>query len=376
MPSGEQAWLVTGFADVRRGLSDPRLSNDQRKLKIRRPFEDLPAGAEPAVTTDLLQVDDPAHSRLRALVSESFTVQKAEGFRGRLEEISAELLDGFAADTSIDVVADFAVPFTTKATAELLGIPAELEQPFRDWGYQIAATILKKHGDELTRPVMDLHGFVEELVEYKRARPADDLLTLLAGEEVRMSPDERTSMIHLLLIAGQEGPVNLISTGTYLLLANPEQLAQLRGNPELLPGAVEEFLRYEAPLGLGIYRSSAEPVTFSGVTVPPGEPILFSLLSSGRDARRFTEPEQIDIVRGDHAHLGFGWGRHYCLGAPLGRVEAQVAIGSLIARFPELRFAVPSEEITWRPNVITRGLATLPVELTETRYPDGFGNAN
>lgn len=364
MPSGERVFLVTRYWDIRQGLSDVRLSNDQTKLTIGRPYMAVPAEVERGITKDLLNVDPPVHTRLRGLVADAFTGARAKDFRGQLERIADDLLGTLAEREVIDVVKDFATPFVTSATIQLLGIPPELHAPFAQWSHQIASVTFKHH-DELLRPVLDLHDFVKNVIEGKRAFPAEDLLTSLidAQREGRLSEDELTSMIHLLLIASQEGPINLISTGVFLLITHPGQRARLQANPGLLASAVDEFVRYEAPLGLGIYRCANEPIAYSGVTIPAGEPILFSLLSAGRDDKRFGCAHRLDIGRGDHNHLGFGWGRHYCLGASHGRIEGQVAIGSLFARFPDLSLAVPVADVGWQPSVITRGLSALPVNL-------------
>jgi cytochrome P450 len=363
MPSGEQVWLVTRYQDVRQGLGDALLSNDQTRLKIVRPFATVPAEVETAITRDLLNVDPPDHARLRSLVADAFTAARAKEFQGPLERIAAGVLDQLGDSQAFDVIADFATPFATSATIELLGVPAGLREPFTAWGHQVATEIFKHRDDRLVRPVVDLLGFAWKVIEAKRAAPADDVLSVLVGAERagRLSDDELTSMIQLLLVAAHEGPINLIGIGVFLLLSNPDQRARLQADPGLIGSAVEEFARYEAPLGLGNYRCAREPVTYSGVTIPAGEPILFSMLSAGRDEERFECPQRVDIGRGDRSHLGFGWGRHYCLGAPHGRIEAQVAIGSLLARYPELGLAIPAADVPWRSSVITRGLAELPV---------------
>ncbi|WP_280442697.1 cytochrome P450 family protein [Nocardia brasiliensis] len=365
MPTGERVWLVTKYSDVMRGLADPRLSNVQRRMNIVRPYSNMPAGVEPEIITDLLNVDPPSHGRLRRVIADLFTAPKAEAFRGHLQTLCDELLDTLTDRGVIDVIGDYAAPFASTATADLLGVPRAEHERFRKWGNEIASVILKTQGEDLTRPATDLHGFVQDLINGKRNAPDDDVLTHLtqAFDEQVLDWDELSSMVHLLLIAGQEGPVNLIGNGVQLLLRNPDQLALLRANPELMAGAVDEMLRLEAPLGLAIYRSSPEPITFSGATIPADEPILFSLLSSGHDATQFDEPDRFDIQRRGRPHLGLGWGRHFCLGASLGRLEGQIAIGALVNRFPDLSLAVPAEQLDWRPSVITRGLVALPVAL-------------
>jgi len=299
---------------------------------------------------------------LRGIVADAFTQQHANALRGTLQRICDELLDELAGLAMFDVVSDYAGVFATRATAALLGIPAEYSQPFHQWGNEIASTILNRN-EELVRPANDMHDFGQQLIDHKRREPRDDLLSRLVSAHDRdeLSWAELASMINLLLIAGREGPANLIGTGVRLLLTHPAELDRLRAHPELIETAVEEFLRFEAPLGLAIYRSADEPIALAGITIPAGEPILFSLLSTGRDADRFDDPDQLDIGRAARQHLGFGWGRHYCLGAPLGRLEVQTAIGSLVRRFPRLRQADPAQPAYWNTSVITRGLASLAV---------------
>lgn len=366
MPSGEDAWLVTRYEDVRRGLADPRLSNDQTKLQIVRPYDALPDEVESAITTDMLNVDPPVHDRLRRVISNAFTARRAEEFRPWIRAKCDELLDGLEGRESFDVIEDYAAPMVAAVTEELLGVPPGDSERFRVWGKEIATTILQRRDDPLLRPTLSLHDYVKELIDYKTANPADDLLTRIvrAHENAELSTTELTSMIHLLLIAGQEGPANIIGSGVFLLLLHADQMELVRTDPGLVRPAVEEFLRLEAPLGLSIYRWCAEPYEIGGAVVPAREPMIFSILSSGRDVAKFPAGDGIDVRRGDHNHLGFGRGTHYCIGAPLGRVEAQEAISRLLHRHGHLSLACDASDVRWKTSVITRGLAHLPVRVT------------
>jgi cytochrome P450 len=374
LPNGIEVWLVTRYDDVRRGLADPRLRNDRSSaLPELRPFGAVAEADAPATTT-MLDQDPPVHTRLRRLVSPAFTPAAIEAFRPRLELIAGGLLDRLAGRDTFDVVEDFAVPFIWQATAELLGVDVGERARFRRWSTEIALKLLGRDDDQLDRPVRELHALVRELVETKRARPGNDLFSKLVRgrDEGELTETELVAMAQLLLVAGQEGPANSIATGIFLLLSQPDVRAELQRNPGLLPGAVEEILRLEAPLGLSVIRWATEPVTFSGVMIPAGEPIMFSLLSTGRDPRRFVCPDRLDPGRDEGHHLAFGWGAHFCLGAALGRAEVQTAIAALLDRFPALEFATASDELTWRPSVLGRGLCRLPVRaraLAEKRIP-------
>jgi len=374
LPNGIQVWLVTRYDDVRSGLTDPRLRNDRSAaLPDLRPFGGVAEADAPATTT-MLDHDPPVHTRLRRFVSPAFTPAAVEAFRPRLKAIAGGLLDQLAGWDTFDVVEDFAVPFIWRATAEVLGVDAGEQARFRRWSTEIAGKLLGRDDDQLDLPVRELHALVRELVQTKRARLGNDLFSrLIRGrDEGELTETELVAMAQLLLVAGQEGPVNSIATGIFLLLRQPGVRAELQRNPALLPGAVEEILRLEAPLGLSVIRWATEPVTFSGVTIPAGEPIMFSLLSTGRDPRRFACPDRLDPGRSEGHHLAFGWGAHFCLGAALGRAEVQTAIAALLDRFPELELATAQNEPTWRPSVLGRGLRRLPVRaraLAERRTP-------
>jgi cytochrome P450 len=365
LPSGERVWLVTRHADVREGMSDPRLSNDSTRWQQGvRPYAAAP-DLEAAIAQDMLNADPPRHTGMREVIAEWLTVARSERFRDHLADICAELLDGFTVGTVIDVVRDYTEPFASRAAADLLGVSHEFHAEFCRLAHQIVVAMLNKHTDsDLVAPSTRLLDMAKEMIESKRGAPAEDLLTTLvaAHDAGRLSAADLTSTMHLLLIAGHEGPTNLSGSGIQLLLTNPDQLDRLRADPGLLPSAVEEFLRMEPPLDLAFPRYAEVPITLSEVTIPAGEPIMFSLVSAGRDEDRFRDPDRLDIGRRERHHFAFGRGRHYCVGAALGRIECQVAIGSLLSRFPDLRLA-PGENVAWRPSVIARGPARMLVQL-------------
>jgi cytochrome P450 len=363
VPGGGRAWLVTRYDDVRAGLSDPRLSNVQARLAMSTPFDALPPALRAATVRDVQNLDPPEQTRLRRLISAPFSAQSAARHRPRLTALAQELIDGFA-DGVTDLVADYAAPFAGRALAELLGVPAEDHPVFQSLSNAVVNAIHGGEPEALAAPATELHGRIRELLAAKAAAPADDLLTTLlhAREQGTLTDDELTSTVFGLLNAGQEGTTNLIGNGLHLLLTHPAELDRLRADPSLLPFAIEEFARLTAPLDLPIFRSCPVAIELGGVTVPANEPIMFSLQSSGRDETRFPRPEQLDIRRANKSHLAFGHGAHFCPGAPFGRVQAQIAIGELLAR-TEPRLAVRPGEIRPRASVVTRGLTALPVHL-------------
>jgi cytochrome P450 len=220
--------------------------------------------------------------------------------------------------------------------------------------------------DVLVAAVTAMVSYLRKLVEAKRTDGADDLLSALVAArdgQDRLSDDELTSMVFLLLVAGHETTVNLIGNAVHALLTHPEQLAPLRAQQHRLPDVIEEMLRFDPPLQVATFRWSAEPVDIGGVTIPAGEIVLPGLLAANRDPACAAQPDALDIARTDNAHLGFGHGIHHCLGAPLARLEGRIALGTLLARFPRLRLAVPAQQLTWRRGVVMNGLAALPVAM-------------
>ncbi|MEU2158492.1 cytochrome P450 [Streptomyces sp. NPDC019396] len=361
---GVEAWLVTRYEDGLAALSDPRLSSDVRDASDPRLMEQLPSTERESMLSNMLRSDPPDHTRLRRLVSKAFTARRVAELRPRVQELTDRLIDGIAPAGHADLVADFALPLPVTVISELLGVPVSDRHDFQRWTDDM---ILRRA--EMPDPAVvdgawqQMHAYLAKLMESKRARPGDDLLSALItarDEEQRLNEDELIAMSFLLLAAGYITTVNLIGSGVAALLANPDQLALLREDPELLPGAIEEFLRYDGPVNPGIARFAREDVVIGGVSVPRGATVVIASAIADRDPGRFPEPDRLDITRRDNTHLAFGHGIHYCLGAPLARLEGQIAIGTVLRRLPGLALAVPPGELRWRPGGL-RGPQTLPV---------------
>lgn len=364
---GIEAWLITRYEDGLAALSDSRLSSDVRDASDPRLLERLPATERESMLRTMLRSDPPDHTRLRRLVSQAFTARRVAELRPRVQEITDRLLDAIVPVGKADLVEDFALPLPVTVIRELLGVPVADRQDFQRWTDEM---ILQ--GDEPPDPARvdrawrRLRSYLTGLLADKRAQPGDDLLSALIAtrdEEHRLEEDELIAMAFLLLVAGYITTVNLIGSGIAALLAHPDQLRMLRDDPELLPGAIEEFLRYDGPVNPGIARFARDDVTVGGVTIPRGATVLVASAIADRDPAQFPDPDRLDIARRDNAHLAFGHGIHYCLGAPLARLEGRIAIGTALRRLPHLSLAVPPEELRWRTGGL-RGPARLPVTFT------------
>jgi cytochrome P450 len=363
MPSGMSAWLITRHEDVKQALNDPRLSKDERRRAELSPVR-FPHGVAERMNHHMLNADPPDHTRLRRLVSAAFTARRVEALRPRIQQITDQLLDDVAATGEVDLLDAFAFPLPIQVICELLGVPVTDRSEFREWSNTIVAGTVS--GPALYPAAVALMEYIGALLDRKSAEPGDDLLSALIAVRDggdRLHPNELSSMVFLLLVAGHETTVNLIANGVHALLSHPDQLARLRAEPALLPGAVEELLRYDSPVETGTLRITTEPVTYAGVTIPANEVVLVSLLAANRDPDRFPDADRLDLGRDTGQHVAFGHGIHYCLGAPLARLEGQIALGSLLGRFGDWRLAVPAEELVWRQGVLLRGLAGLPVVL-------------
>jgi cytochrome P450 len=361
LPSGLHAWLVTRYDDGRRALADPRLSKSIQAVGAA-------SSGQPSLTAPIarhmLAVDPPDHTRLRRLVSAAFTARRIESLRPRIEEITTELLDALEGEDEADLIDAFAFPLPIQVICELLGVPAADRDVFREWSNVIVAGALA--GDRLAPAIRELIGYIGTLLANRREHGGDDLLAGLiqvSEEGDRLSAEELTSMVFLLLIAGHETTVNLIGNGAWLLLRDRERWERLRADRALLPTAIEEFLRFEGPVETSTFRVATERLEIGGVTIEAGDPVVVVLLSANRDEDRFPDAGELRLDRTGNPHLAFGHGIHYCLGAPLARLEAQIAFTALLDRFPGLRLAADPDELPWRPGTLLRGLYTLPVRL-------------
>jgi cytochrome P450 len=361
LPNGTQLWLVTRYADCKAALADPRLSKRQGTGDSARA---LSQPVSSPLSRHLLAYDPPDHTRLRRLVSKAFTARRVEELRPRVEQLSAALIEPLRGKDGTDLIEEYAVHLPIQVICELLGVPVEDQADFRRWTSVMVSASADAAG--VPEAVASFVGYLLKLIERKRATPASDLLGALIAtrdEGDRLSEDELTSMAFLLLVAGHETTVNLIGNGMYTLLTRPDAHRRLREDPALIPAAIEEFLRLESPVETATSRTATEPVTYGDVTIPAGAMVAISLLSADRDPDRFPAPDEFDLDRPDNQHLAFGFGIHYCLGAPLARLEAQIAFADLLAAFPDMRLALPASEVTWRPGTLIHGPAALPVLL-------------
>ncbi|MGW0761776.1 cytochrome P450 family protein [Streptomyces sp. NPDC002814] len=366
-PSGVQAWLVTGYDAAHAALNDDRLgkNHDRGNDRWRARASIMPEPQHSQLQVHLLHQDPPKHTRMRRHVTEAFTPRRIEQLRPRFQELADAMIDRLPETGPADLVAGFAAHFPFRVLAEVIGLPAELAERFdRDWGKVVQPVGPADPG----RPVYEarLHGlqsYIAEIVAHKRAHGNDDLLSRLvvARDHRELSQEELDSMIFQLLVAGQEPVTNQITTALIALFRHPAQLARLRDDPALLPRAVEELLRYDSAFELTTWRFFAEDSDLHGTRIPAGDSVIVSLCAANRDPRRFEAPDTLDLDRSPNPHLAFGHGIHFCPGAALARTELQVALGTLLARLPGLRLAVPDDEIEWIPAVLGRGTNHLPV---------------
>lgn len=366
MPDGVPGWLVTRYADARALLDDRRLSKNHTRAAELFP-DGVAASYQTPLTAHMLNSDPPDHTRLRKLVNKAFTSGAVARLRPRIEQITDELLDDTAAamarDGEADLIETLAFPLPIAVISELLGVPHADRARLRTWSRSFTSGVPV---DMTLRAAGEVDAYLRTLVGIRRAEPAQDLLSDLvrvSDEGDRLTETELVAMAFLLLVAGHETTVNLIGNGILALLRHPDQLAALRADRSLLPGAVEEFLRYDGPVHVATVRFTTEEVPVDDVVIPPGEFVMISLVAANRDAARFDDPHRFDITRQPGGHVAFGHGIHYCVGAPLARMEGEIAFGRLLDRFATMELARDVEALTWRGSLLVHGLHNLPVRV-------------
>lgn len=366
IPVKRRAWLVTRYDDVLQVLKDERFAVNRRNAMTpaqlkKQPW--IPPMLKP-LEQNMLSLDSPDHTRLRTLVHKAFTPRLVEGMRGQIQTLTNELLDRVEAQGHMDLIADFALPLPLTIIGRILGVPAKDNPKFRSWTKTITAAGTQNSLARLVPTFLRFVIYMKKLIKERRAHPQDDLITALVqasdgGDSLH--ENEILGMIMLLLIAGHETTVNLIGSGTLALLEHPEQMEKLRQEPALVKSAIEELLRFVCPVETSSERYACEDITLAGTTIPRGELVMAVVGSANRDEHYFENPDALDIAREPNKHLAFGLGPHYCLGAPLARLEGQIAIPTLLQRMPYLRLAVSPEQLRWRGTLFLRGLEALPV---------------
>jgi cytochrome P450 len=369
LPDGRGVWLITRYEDVLAVFKDERFVKNWRKVLTPEQLAQIPPIPEvmEPLSKNMLDADPPDHGRLRALVSKAFTPRLIEHMRPRVQEIADTLLDAVQDRGEMDLIDDYAFPLPISVIAELLGVPAEDRNSFREWSdAAVSGDTSREHLEKVLIPHMQAFtGYLRQLFEEKRKNPAEDLVSaLVRAEEAgdKLSEDELLGMVFLLLVAGHETTVNLIGNGVLALLQHPDQLEKLRADPSLIKDAVEELLRYDGPVETSTERFASEDVRIGDTVIPRGEMVLVVIAAAERDPERFSDPDALDITRSDNKHLAFGKGIHHCLGAPLARMEGQIAVATLLHRMPELRLKGSPEALSWRSGMVLRGLQGLPVE--------------
>ncbi|MFI9006430.1 cytochrome P450 [Actinosynnema sp. NPDC053489] len=362
-PDGHLGWLVTSYELAREVHADRRFSSRVELHHSPRTVGGQPMTKRPPAKPGMfIGMDAPDHTRYRKLLTGQFTVRRMNQLMPRIQEIVGEHLAAMRASGSpVDLVADFALPVPSLVICELLGVPyADRETFQRD-----TARVLRLDStfEEIMAAFERLEQFVLRLTRRKHDEPGDDMLTgLIATGE--LTDEEVANMGLLLLVAGHETTANMLGIGTLLLLQHPEQVAALRADPSLVDGAVEELMRYLTIIQFGTLRTALEDVEVGGVVVRAGESVSISVAAANRDPARFERPDEFDILRSAIGHLGFGHGVHQCLGQQLARIEMRVGFASLFREFPDLRLAVPLEEVRMRTDMSIYGVHELPVEFS------------
>ena len=367
LPDKTPVWLIARYDDITALLRDERFTKSRRSALTKEQLRKLP-WTPPMfrpLERNMLDLDPPDHTRLRSLVHKAFTPSLVEQMRSRTQAIADELLDRVVSTGEMDLIKDFALPLPMTIITEILGVPAKDHDKFHRWSQAVVSLSSPNPTLRVIPGVWKFIRYLRQFFRLRRRDPQDDLVSaLIKAEEAgdKLNEDELLAMVFLLLIAGHETTVNLIGSGTLALIDNPNEIRKLRSEPALVKPAVEELLRYTSPVLMTTERYALENAMVHGVAIPRGEMTLGVIGSANRDDTVFDNPNELQITREPNRHLSFGQGIHFCLGAPLARMEAQIAFSTLLRRLPDLRLKNPPHLLRWRPSMILRGLAALPVK--------------
>jgi cytochrome P450 PksS len=360
-------WVLTRYDDCVMYLKDPRFGkqihdNLSPEQANRYWTQSDPNDPWVAINKHMLNLDPPDHTRLRTLVHKAFTPRMVENLRPRIHSIANNLLDEMGDHGTGDLIEHYAFPLPMTVIAEMLGIPAADRDQFRRWTKLLLFG--GNPGEDFTA-LMEFAGYMNNMIHERREKPQEDIISALVQAEEggdKLDHMELLSMLFLLLVAGHETTVNLIGNGTLALLQHPDQLEKLRQNPDLIKPAVEEILRYNGPVDITTTRWTFDDVEIGGTVIPKGEAVWAALLAANRDPAQFENPDVFDITRDPNKHIGFGNGIHYCVGAPLARLEGAIALNALVQRLPDLELAVPQDDLHWTTGVlIIHGMLEMPV---------------
>ncbi len=370
LPDKTSVWLVTRYEDVHSLLRDGQFAKNRSNAMMpeqlrKQPW--VPPMFRP-LERNMLDLDPPDHTRLRGLVHKAFTPRLIAQMQTRVQTIADELLDAVSQKDEMDLISEYALPLPLIIITEILGVPTKDRDKFHQWSKAIVS-LNQFNVNWRALPaiwaIWRFNRYLRGFFKVRRTDPRDDLVSaLIQAEEAgdTLSEDEMLAMVFLLLVAGHETTVNLIGNGMLTLLEHPEQMERLRDNPSLIQSAVEELLRFTAPVFMATERFARQEVTIQGVTIQRGEMALGVIGSANRDEAVFDKPDTLDLAREPNKHLSFGFGIHYCLGAPLARMEAEIAIKTLLAHRPDLRLKGSAQSLRWRPSLMLRGLESLPVK--------------
>ena len=366
LPDKTAVWLITRYDDVNALLRDGRFTKNRRSALTKEQLRKLP-WTPPMfrpLERNMLDLDPPDHTRLRSLVHKAFTPGLVEQMRSRTQNIADELLDRVVSLGEMDLIRNFALPLPMTIITEMLGVPTKDHDKFHRWSKAVVSLTSPSPTLRVIPAVWKFIRYLRQFFKLRRRDPHDDLVSaLIKAEEAgdKLNEDELLAMVFLLLIAGHETTVNLIGNGTLALLENPNEISKLRSDPSQVKLAVEELLRYTSPVLMTTERYAREDAMIHGVTIPRGEMTLGVIGSANRDETVFDKPDELHLTRDPNKHLSFGQGIHFCLGARLARMEAQIAFTTLLRRLPDLRLKNSPHSLRWRPSMILRGLASLPV---------------